>query len=58
MPCIKCDNGKWRIGSGKCMYKSKESCEKALRDYHATKNCNELIRKVISDGRRKRSRRY
>jgi len=32
MPVRKCPNGKWRIGSGKCMYKSKV---KALRAYRA-----------------------
>lgn len=37
MPCIKCSNDKWRIGSGKCMYKTKESCEKALAAYYANR---------------------
>ena len=32
MPCIKCGD-KWRLGSGKCMYTSKESCERAYRGY-------------------------
>lgn len=35
MPCIKCSNGKWRIGDGKCQYKTKENCEKALAAYYA-----------------------
>lgn len=24
MPVIKCDNGKWRIGAGACIYSTKE----------------------------------
>lgn len=36
MPCIKC-NGKYRLGSSKCMYKSKSSCERAWRAYRAKK---------------------
>lgn len=32
MPVIKCPNGKYRIGSGKCMYTSHE---KAVRAYQA-----------------------
>lgn len=38
MPCIKCSNGKWKIGKGKCVYKTKESCEKALAAYQAQKD--------------------
>jgi len=30
-------SGKWRIGSGKAMYKSKESANKAYRGYMASK---------------------
>ena len=36
MPVRKCGN-KWRIGSGKCMYKSKASAERAYRAYLAKK---------------------
>jgi hypothetical protein len=38
MPCIKCSNGKWRLGSGKCMYTSLAKCKKAEAAYHANKN--------------------
>ncbi len=38
MPCVKCSNGKYRLGSGPCMYKSKESCERAYAAYRATKH--------------------
>lgn len=31
MPVKKCDNGKWRIGEGKCRYDTKEDAEKAFR---------------------------
>ena len=36
MPVRKCGN-KWRIGSGKCMYKSKAAAERAYRAYLAKK---------------------
>lgn len=35
MPVIKCSNGKYRIGNGPCMYKSKESAIRAYRAYLA-----------------------
>ena len=35
MPCYKCSNGKWRIGTGRCQYKSEESCKTALAAYYA-----------------------
>jgi len=37
MPVQKCKNGKYRIGSGKCMYDSKEKAEKAYAAYRAKK---------------------
>ena len=38
MPVRKCPNGKYRIGSGKCMYKSKASAERAYAAYRAKKH--------------------
>ena len=38
MPVTKASNGKWRIGSGKAMYKSKAAAEKAYRAYLAKKH--------------------
>ncbi|MBD3360261.1 hypothetical protein GF366_00495 [Candidatus Peregrinibacteria bacterium] len=38
MPVRKCSNGKWRIGSGKCIYKTKSSAEKAYKAYLAKKH--------------------
>jgi len=35
MPCIKCGNGKWRIGKGKCIYKTLAACKRALKAYKA-----------------------
>ena len=32
-PVIACGNGKYRIGSGKCMYDSKEKAEASYRAY-------------------------
>ena len=37
MPVIKCPNGKWRIGSGPCMYTSKEKADRAYGAYKAEK---------------------
>jgi len=33
VPVVKCSNNKWRVGSGKCMYKSKASADRAYRGY-------------------------
>ena len=37
MPVIKCKGG-WKIGSGKCMYKSKAAAERAYDAYLAKKH--------------------
>jgi len=37
MPVHKCPNGKYRIGSGKCMYDSKEKADSAYKGYLASK---------------------
>ena len=37
MPVYKCPNGKYRIGSGKCMYKDRASAERAYAGYKASK---------------------
>lgn len=37
MPVSSCGGGKFRIGKGKCMYKSKSSAERAYRGYLAKK---------------------
>jgi hypothetical protein len=37
MPCVKCSNGKWRLGSGKCMYTTLEKCKAAERAYYASR---------------------
>lgn len=41
MPVRKCSNGKWRIGSGQCMYTSKESAERAYKGYLGSKYAEE-----------------
>jgi len=38
MPVIKCSNGKYKIGSGKCMYKTKAAAERAYKAYLAKKH--------------------
>lgn len=37
MPVYKCSNGKWRIGSGACMFTSKEAADRAYAAYLAQK---------------------
>ena len=37
MPLRKCSNGKYRIGDGDCIYKSKASAERAYAGYRAAK---------------------
>lgn len=37
MPVRKCSNGKYRIGDGPCVYKTKQSAEKAYGGYRAKK---------------------
>lgn len=37
MPVKKC-NGKYKIGSGKCKYKSRASAERAYKAYRAKKH--------------------
>ena len=43
MPVRKCSNGKYRIGDGKCIYKSKASAERAYRGYLGSKYANESL---------------
>jgi hypothetical protein len=38
MPVTKGSNGKWRIGKGKAMYRSKASAERAYSGYRAKKH--------------------
>jgi len=38
MPVKKCPNGKYRIGNGPCMYKTKADAERAYKAYLAKKN--------------------
>ena len=35
MPCFSCNNKKWRIGMGKCIYKTLAACKRALAAYYA-----------------------
>lgn len=48
MPVHKCPDGKYRIGSGKCMYDSKAKAEKAYKGYMAHKHMEELKYEIIS----------
>jgi len=47
MPVKYCpENGKWKIGSGKCMYDSKEKAEKAYKGYMAHKHMLEIKNEI------------
>ena len=37
MPVIRCPKGRYRIGKGKCIYKSKKAAMKAYRGYLGAK---------------------
>lgn len=37
MPVKKCPNGKYRIGNGKCIYKTKTAADAAYKAYLAAK---------------------
>jgi hypothetical protein len=39
MPCIKCNNGKWKYGKrGKCQFDTLEACKQAEAAIHAREN--------------------
>lgn len=38
MPVLSCGGGKYKIGSGKCMYDSKKKAERAYAGYRAAKH--------------------
>ena len=38
MPVQSCNNGKWRIGDGPCMYNSETLAERAYAAYRAKKH--------------------
>ena len=45
MPVTKCSNGKWRIGTGKCIYTTKTAAEKAMQGYYASQNTGKQTKK-------------
>ena len=45
MPIRKCANGKYRIGSGPCIYKTKAAAERAYGAYRAKKHSPKRKRK-------------
>ena len=48
MPVTKCSNGKYKIGSGECMYDSKAKAEAAYKGYLAKKH-EDLKYELISE---------
>jgi len=49
MPVYKCPNGKYRIGSGKCIYDTKEKATEVWQDIIAEGNYSANINKVSFD---------
>ena len=47
MPVRKCPNGKYRIGSGKCMFDSKAKAEAAYKGYLAKKHKGEDLKEEL-----------
>ena len=45
MPVLKCDNGKWRIGSGKCIYSTRKKAANAFRGFLGARHAREKKRK-------------
>jgi hypothetical protein len=48
MPVLKCSNGKYRIGKGKCIYKSKASAERAYKGYLGKKYSESIVDVLLS----------
>jgi len=40
MPVTQCENGKWKIGDGPCIYETKTTAEVAYQAYLAEKHSN------------------
>lgn len=53
MPVRRCSNQKYRIGSGKCIYTSKEKAEKAYGGYRPAKHIDEEPEYEINDAMKK-----
>jgi len=49
MPVHKCPNGKYRIGSGKCIYDSKAKAERAYKGYLAHKHMKDLRKEIENE---------
>ena len=48
MPCMKCNNGKWKYGErGKCVFLTKERCEKARQAIHASEQAVKNVVKSL-----------
>lgn len=47
MPCRRCSNGKYRIGSGPCVYKTAANCKRAERGARASGAFRTLIEWII-----------
>lgn len=45
MPVLKCDNGKFRIGRGKCIYPTKAKAESAFRGFLGAKHARKKGKK-------------
>ena len=50
MPCIKCENGKYKHGeTGKCQYDTIEECREANKDYYEEEKTTKIVELVIEE---------
>jgi len=52
VPVVQCPNGKWRIGSGPCMYPSKAAADRAYRGYLAAKHMSASLANMTTAQRK------
>ena len=53
MPCLECENGKWRFGeTGKCEYSTKSDCDESNKDYYAAETYNDYPKAATNNAKR------
>lgn len=50
MPVLECENGKFRIGTGQCMYDSKAAAERAYKGYLGAKHMHKRLSRFTKMG--------
>ena len=57
MPCIKCNNGKWKYGQhGNCVFNTLEACKKAEAAIHAQNNPKSKLKESCGCSNKKLSK--